>query len=447
MGIWRRWADSGAHSNIALFGAGAMGRGIIHRLNLTPWMRPAVVINRSVENGLMAFKAAGIDPNDVVVSDDPDELAAAIESENPALSASPDVIEALDSIDTVVEATGALDYGARVVLGSLEAGKHVVSLNAELDATIGFLLHDTARRRGVVYTISDGDQPGVILRHMEFVSGMGFAITAAINCKRNLDVHQNPETSRGYANRDNHSLTMATAFGDGTKMQIENAVVANVTGLVPDLRGMHGVETTLERACDDLMEATGQRGVVEFTLGGDFAGGIGVIGYAEDPAMVQVYMRTAKMGDGPFYFFFRPYHLLHFELPVTVAEVSLDRHGLGVPGIPPVADVVAIAKRDLNPGDTLDGIGGFTCYGHIDTVEGAAGLLPMGLAEHARIVRRVAQDEPITMDDVELESSAEIVRLRGEQDGLVSRHRDLERSQLTHEVGPTPIFLGDFNVV
>ena len=421
MGIWQRWAASGAQLNIAVFGAGAIGRGIVHKLNRTPGMRPAVLINRSIENGLRAFEAAGIDSNDVVVSDDSDELAAAIGSEIPALSASPEVIQGLESIDMAVEATGALDYGARVVLGSLEAGKDVVSLNAELDATIGFLLYDAARRRGVVYTISDGDQPGVILRQTELVSGMGFEIVAAINCKRNLDVHQNPETSRGYANRDNHSLTMTTAFGDGTKMQIENAVVANLTGLVPDRRGMHGVETTLERACEDIMETVSRRGVVEFTLGGDFAGGIGVIGSAEDPDMVQPYMRTWKMGYGPDYFFFRPYHLVHFELPVTVAEVALDRHGLGVPRARPIADVVAIAKRDLNPGDALDGIGGFTCYGHIDTVEGAKGLLPIGLAEHARMTRGVAQDEPITMDDVELDPSAEIVRRRGEQDRLVSR--------------------------
>lgn len=133
----------------------------------------------------------------------------------------------------------ALDYGARVIFGAIEAGKHVISMNAELDVTIGALLHHAARDAGVIYTISDGDQPGVMLRQIEFVTALGFEITAAINCKRVLNLHQDPAVSRQYANRDNTSLTMTTAFGDGTKMQIENVVVANITGLVPDRRGMH----------------------------------------------------------------------------------------------------------------------------------------------------------------------------------------------------------------
>jgi predicted homoserine dehydrogenase-like protein len=118
------------------------------------------------------------------------------------------------------------------------------------------------------------------------------------------------------------------------------------------------------------------------------------------------------MGDGPDYFFFRPYHLIHFEIPVTIAEVMLDRRGLGEAAAEPVAEVIAIAKRDLRPGDALDGIGGFTCYGEIDTVNGAEGYLPIGLAAHARIRRPVGQDEPIPLDSIELDESAEIVVLR-----------------------------------
>jgi predicted homoserine dehydrogenase-like protein len=421
MSTWQRWQDSGKGVEIVVVGTGFIGRGILHRLERTPAMRAALVVSRNTENALLALKAAGQDPDKVVISNDPAELASAISSAIPALTSSAEVISALDGIDLVVEATGALDYGASVVLGAIDSGKHVVSMNAELDATIGWLIHESARRRGVCYTISDGDQPGVMLRHLNFVSGMGFEISAAVNCKRNLDVHQNPEASRGYANRDSTSLTMTTAFGDGTKMQIENAVVANASGLVPDKRGMHGVETTLARAAQDIMAVLSRRGVVEFTLGGDFGGGIGIIGHADDPEMVQPYMRYSKMGEGPDYFFFRPYHLLHFELPITIAEVILDGRGLGEPIEKPVAEVVAIAKRDLDAGEPLDGIGGFTCYGHIDTVGGAKGLLPIGLSEHARVKRSVRQDEPIAMDDVELDESAEIVKLRGIQDESQSR--------------------------
>ena len=414
MGIWQRWQEETPRANIAIAGAGFIGRGLAFRLERTQGMNPALIINRTVESGVLAYKLAGRDPNDVIVSDDADELASAIGSGTAAVTSSLEALE-LEEIDVVVEATGALDYGARVVLNAVEAGKHVVSMNAELDATIGSLLHETARQRGVVYTISDGDQPGVILRQADFVQGMGFEITAAINCKKNLDVYQDPEASRGFASRDSTSITMTTAFGDGTKMQIENAVVANVLGLVPDRRGMHGVKTDLANACGDIMAVLKRRGVVEYTLGGDFGGGIGIIGYAEDAEMIQPYMRYSKMGDGPDYFFFRPYHLIHFELPVTIAQVLLDEQPLGTTNGPPVTDVIAIAKRDLNPGDELDGIGGFACYGHIDGAESAAGLLPIGLAEHGRITRPVKKDDPIPLDGVDLNAAADIVKLREQQ--------------------------------
>ena len=382
-------------------------------------MNAALVVNRSVENGILAFKAAGLDPGTVLVSDDPDRLAEAIASRRPAVSPSHEVLAALDGVDVVIEATGALDHGAQVVLGAIHAGKHVISMNAELDATIGALLHHSAQQSGVVYTISDGDQPGVMLRQIEFVTALGFEITAAINCKRVLDLYQDPDVSRQYATRDNTSLTMTTAFGDGTKMQIENAVVANVTGLVPDRRGMHGVETTVATAAEDIMAVLSRRGVVDYTLGGDFGGGIGVVGFAEDPEMVQPYMRYSKMGDGPDYFFFRPYHLLHFELPITIAEVLLDGRGIGAPVRAPITDVIAIAKKDLSPGERLDGIGGFTCYGHIDTVEGAEGALPIGLADHGVIKRSIARDDPIGSDDVEIDEEAEIVRRRRSQEEMI----------------------------
>ena len=197
-------------------------------------------------------------------------------------------------------------------------------MNAEVDATIGWLLHHEAAAAGRIYTIGDGDQPGVLLRQLDFVSLMGIEMVAAVNCKRNLDVHQNPDDSRPYAERDGTSVLMTTAFGDGTKMQIENAVVANLTGLVPDRRGMHGVSTTVERAADDISAAISRHGVVEYTRGGDFGGGVGVVGLRRGP-MVQPYMRYGKLGDGPYYFYFRPYHLLHFEVPMTIADVVLDR--------------------------------------------------------------------------------------------------------------------------
>jgi predicted homoserine dehydrogenase-like protein len=424
LGIWRRveeWALKGNEIRVAVVGAGYVGRGIVYRLERSLGMRTAMVVNRTVGHAVRALELAGLDPRSIVVSEDTDELALAIEAGVPAVASSLEVLSALEGIDVVVEATGAIDFGADAVLTALRAGKDVVSMNAEVDATIGYLLHHVAFESDSIYTISDGDQPGVLLRQCEFVQEMGFDIVAAVNCKRNLDVHQSPESGQAYAARDTTSLLMTTAFGDGTKMNVENAVVANATGLVPDCRGMHGVRTTLERAAQDIPKALLRRGVVEYTLGGDFAAGVGVVGHADDLEMIQPYMRYLKMGDGPHYFFFRPYHLVHLEAPVTIAEVTLDRMPLGRPIGPPVAEVVAVAKRNLERGERLDGIGGFTSYGQIDTIEGAEGLLPIGLAEHARLVRAVPQDAPIPLDFVELDPDALIVRLRQQQEELVTR--------------------------
>ena len=421
MGIWsrmERWAEEGNEARVAVVGSGFVGRGLVHRLERSPGMRPALVVNRTIARAVSAYDAAGGGPGTVVVSDDADELGDAIAARIPAVTASFDIIEDLDGIDVVVEATGAIDEGACVVLRALESGKHVVSMNAEVDATIGHLIHSVAASTGSVYTISDGDQPGVLLRHIEFARGLGFEIAVALNCKRNLDVHQTPDSGREYAARDSTSELMTTAFGDGTKMNIENAVVANLTGLVPDRRGMHGVRTTLSTVVNDLLQVLSRTGVVDYTLGGDFAAGVGVIAHTDDPQAVGPYMRYFKMGEGPDYFLFRPYHLVHLEAPVTVAEVALDRIPLGKPHGAPVAEVVALAKRDLAPGERLDGIGGYTCYGQIDSAGRCRGLLPIGLANHARVVRPIRMDEVISLDDVELDLEAPIVELRQRQDTM-----------------------------
>jgi predicted homoserine dehydrogenase-like protein len=420
MALLARLADRAAERGdvaVAVVGTGFMGRGLVQQISLTRGMRVALVVARRPEIGVEICAAAGL--AEPVVGDDPTSLAAAIADGVPAVTRDPAATGELDTIEVVVEATGALEYGARLILGALKAGKDVVSLNAELDATIGHLLHAEAERTGAVYSIADGDQPGVLLRQIEFVAGMGLEIVAAVNCKRNLDVHQNPDDSRPYAERDRTSVSMTTAFGDGTKMQIENAVVANLTGLAPDRRGMHGVMTTLDCAVADVTGVLSRRGVVEYTLGADFGGGVFVIGRSENEA-ARHYLRYSKLGEGPDFLFFRPYHLMHFEVPLTIAQAVLDRRPLGRPVAPPVAEVVAVAKRDLRAGEELDGIGGFCCYGHVDTAEGAESFLPIGLAGHGRVVESVPIDQPIPLAAVELDDQAELVRLRARRDALAA---------------------------
>jgi len=424
MSVWerlRRLESEDRPARVAVVGAGYVGQGLVHRLERTAGLRAALVVNRTLSAGVEAYERVGHDRRHIVVSDEPGELAAAIDGFLPAVTAAAEILPALEEIDVVVEATGAIDHGATVMLACLEAGKDVVSINAEADAAIGYLLHQVAEQHDAVYTISDGDQPGGMLRQIELAEGMGFEVVAAVNCKRHLDVHQTPATSAPYAERDGTSLAVTTSAGDGTKMQIECAVVANVAALPPDRRGMHGVPTTLEHALDDVLATVSRRGVVEHTVGGDFGAGVFVIARSPEHDLVRRPLRFFKMGDGPDYLFFRPNTLVHFEMPITIAEVVLDHQPLGVPVGPPVAEVVAVAKRDLVAGEALDGIGGFTCYGQIDIIEGAAGLLPIVLAEHARLRAPVGRDQPVPLDAVELDEEAPIVSLRRRQDQLIGR--------------------------
>ena len=422
MGVWQQLAEraaAGSSAKVAVIGAGYVGSALVHRLVRTPGLDPVLVVNRDLDRGRAAWVGAGTDPGTVCTSDDPEILGDAIARGVPALTAVPDAV-ALEHLDVVVEVTGAIDYGATTILTALEAGRSVVSLNAEVDATIGHLLHRVARDHGAVYTIADGDQPGGMLRTYAWVSAMGFEPVLIANCKRHLDRRQNPTTSAPYAERDGTSIAITTAAGDGTKLQIECAVVANATGFVPDCRGMHGVATTLEHAIVDLRHAESRDHVVEYTVGGDFAAGVFVIGRSHDHEQVARSMRFYKMGSGPDYLFLRPHTLAQFEMPETIADVWINGHALVTPPGPPVADVVAVAKRDLRAGELLDGIGGYTCYGHIDTWERADGLLPIAFAHGARLRSDVVRDAPIALDAVELDDGTPIVALRARQDTMLA---------------------------
>jgi predicted homoserine dehydrogenase-like protein len=239
---------------------------------------------------------------------------------------------------------------------------------------------------------------------------MGFDVITMLNCKRHLDVLQNPSSGAGYAARDTTSAHMTTAFGDGTKMQVEQAVVANATGMVPDVRGMHGLETTQDKLIKDLTATVSAHNLVEYTLGGDFGAGVGVVARHPDHQLHKKSLSLYKMGDGPDYFFFRPYHLVHLELPLTIAEVLLDGEALATVTQPHSVEVVAIAKKTLRAGEQLDCIGGYCAYGHIDQYEHSTEFLPIGLVEFATMTRDVPVNEPIPLNSLTLDDSMTVVQ-------------------------------------
>lgn len=416
----RAFEKNNGSACIAIVGAGYVGCGVLHTLRTTPAMSPRILVNRNVSKATDALKSAGVDDADIVVVDDATSMSEAMAANRFVVTDNHELL-ANAPVDIVIEATGAIDYGTKVILSALKSGQHVVSFNAEVDSLLAWLFHREARSNNVVYTIADGDQPGALLRLAEQVEAMGFNINAMLNCKRHMNLHQNPSSGAGFSARDTTSALMTTAFGDGTKMQVEQAVVANVAGMPPVTRGMRGIETTVETLIEDttslwsdtstLQTETSSAGYIDYTLGGDFGAGVGVIASHPEGQHHSKAMALYKMGPGPNYFFFRPYHLVHLELPLTIADILFFKEALGTVDEPHVATVVAVAKKDLARGDALDGIGGYCVYGLVDAYKNASQLLPIALAQYATMNSDVAQDQPLSLNDVVLDESVSVVQI------------------------------------
>jgi predicted homoserine dehydrogenase-like protein len=406
---------------LGLVGAGFMARGLINQvINSTPGMQLVVVCNRTPDKAHVAITEAGGTPIAVDSAAAVDRLGA---SEEVAVTDDIAVVTNSDRVDVIVDATGAVAFGAELALAAFAGGKHLVLLNAEVDATLGPLLVTKADAAGLVYSGADGDQPGVQMNLIRFVRQIGLIPRVAGNIKGLQDPYRNPTTQEGFAKRWGQDPWMVTSFADGTKVSVEEALVANAAGLTVHKRGMlgrdhHGHVDELTGMYDiDELRAMG--GAVDYVVGSQPGPGIYVLAEHDDPKQ-RHYLELYKLGTGPLYSFYTPYHLCHFEVPTTVARVAL----LGDPAIRPAGapqvDVVTMAKTDLKAGTELDRPGGYHYYGEAERadVTHRDRLLPLGLAEGATLLRDVAKDEVITYDDVQVPGGRLVDRLRAEQDEL-----------------------------
>lgn len=414
----------------AMVGAGFMGRGIaLQVLTAVPGMRLVAIANRTLSEAERAYREAGAE--EVKTVETVSQLEEAVSSGRYAITDDAMLLCQAGGIDAIIEVTGEIDFGSLVVLKAVEHGKHVILMNAELDATIGPILKVYADRAGVVYTNADGDQPGVIMNLYRFVKAIGCRPVLAGNMKGLQDPYRTPETQRSYAEKYHQKPRMVTSFADGTKISMEMAVVANGTGFKVGRRGMYGpsCEHVRDAAALFPMEQMLGTGLVDYVLGAEPAPGIFVIGYNDQPIQRR-YMYYYKMGEGPLYVFYTPYHLCHFEAPLTVARAVLFRDAALSPLSGPVVDVITAAKRDLKAGEELDGIGGFTCYGMAENSEvcQAENLLPMGLSGGCRLRRDIPRDRVLTYDDVELPEGRLSDTLRAEQNAHFTSSGALQRS-------------------
>jgi predicted homoserine dehydrogenase-like protein len=306
------------------------------------------------------------------------------------------------------------------VIAAINGGKHVVLLNAEVDGTVGSVLKAKADAAGVVLSGCDGDQPGVQLNLVRFVKGIGLTPLVCGNIKGLQDEYRTPATQKAFAEKWGQDPYMVTSFADGTKISFEQAIVANATGMTVEKRGMRGADhkghvDELTTAYDvDALRAAG--GVVDYVVGSQPGPGVYVLATHDDPKQ-RHYLNLYKLGEGPLYSFYTPYHLCHFEVPMTVARAVLFGDATMAPLGAPTVEVVTVAKRDLPAGTTIDGLGGYDSYGVAERADVTVteNLLPMGVAEGCVTTRDIAKDEVLTYADVELPPGRLVDELRIEQ--------------------------------
>ena len=401
-------AREGRPIRVGLIGAGFMARGVALQIALSvPGMRVAAIANRTLEGARRAYREA--DESGVCVVETLTQLERAIESGVPAITEDAMLLCRAAGIDAIIEVTGTIEHAAHVTLEAIAHRKHVVLMNAEIDGTIGPILKTYADRAGVVLTTADGDQPGVMMNLFRFVKGLGVKPVMCGNIKGLHDPYRNPTTQEGFARQWGQNPAMVTSFADGTKISFENAIVANGTGMRVGQRGMYGPTvapgTPIQEVADHYpLEAMLEGpGIVDYVVGAMPGPGVFVLGTHDHPKQ-QHYLSLYKLGNGPLYCFYTPYHLCHFEVPNTVARAVLFQDAALSPLGAPCVEVLATAKIDLKAGESIDGLGGYMTYGLAENADTARSqnLLPIGLAEGCTLKRDVPKDALLTFDDVEL---------------------------------------------
>jgi len=392
---------------VAVVGIGSTGRGLLLQSTITPGIRCVAIADIRLERAIAAAERFKCDYRVVRT---PDEMHDAITQGKLAICEDGDLVARCELLDVFIEATNSILAGGRHAITALEHGKHVVMMNYEADLMFGPWLAHLAEDKGLVYTVCDGDQPAVLRRLIDEVELMGFRLVMAGNIKGYLDRYANPTSIVPEADKRGLDYRMCTSYADGTKLCVEMAVLANGLGLRTTIPGMHGpravnVLNVFEHFDFDALWY-GRQGLVDYILGAEPKGGVFVVGYTEDRYQQEALASfPSRLGVGPYYVFARPYHLVHFEAMASVAEAALNRRAILKPDCGFRTNVYAYAKRPLRRGDTLDGIGGYTCYGLIENCshDGQEGL-PVCLADGVVLKRDVPRDERISLDDVEFDS-------------------------------------------
>lgn len=388
---------------IALVGTGFMGRGVFLQSVMTGLFDCQVVCDRRPESFLKFLNARGIA---YAVVQNSRELKNAFSKGILAVCSDVRLITDCRAVDGVVDATGDVHEAVTFCADILRNKKHLIMINSEADLMFGSYFAELARENKVVYTSCDGDQYGVLKRMIEEIKLWGFNIVMAGNMKGFLNRYANELTIADEADKRCFDHKMTACFTDGTKLNIEMALIANSEGYCTKKTGMFGPRVSHVRDVPTAFDLPklweDQNPFVDYILGAEPNGGVYVVGHSEDSYQKEV-LRTYKMGDGPFYVFYRPYHLCWFESAGSILDAIVHRKALMYPRRTLSTNVFAYAKKDLCPGDILDGPGGFTCYGLIENMEDQKDGegLPICLAETVRVKNTIKKDSKILLCDVD----------------------------------------------
>lgn len=400
--------QNGAPIKVGVIGAGQMGYGIVSQISTIPGMIVAGISDVNLDAAKRAsdaYNASAAEKVNILTSTDFKEI---VHSPN---------------VEVIVDATGVPEAGAKISLETLIAKKHLVLLNVEIDITVGPLMKKLYDAADLIYTGSDGDEPAATVQMYEFAKSMGMEVLVAGKGKNNaLKVSANPDTAQAEADSKGMNSHMLAAFQDGTKTMAEMNLLSNAIGYVPDVVGMHGISADLDGTVEklNLKENGGvlnSFGVVEYVDG--IAPGIFCIVKGQNEGVQHELNYLLKKGERDHHILFRPYHLCSLETPLTIARAVLEHDTAIVPLGAPISETVAVAKRDIKAGEKIDGIGGYCVRGVLETHADMKknGNVPIGLVGGTSVAKRDIKDGAfLTIDDIELDESTTVYKLRKLQD-------------------------------
>jgi predicted homoserine dehydrogenase-like protein len=435
--------DEGTPLKVGLIGAGTFGTQLLAQCAHMKGIRLNVVCDLDQERSYRTFAMSGVAREKVEVAEDVDALNGAIEKGVPCMTrSSSDLVHS--KVDMIIEATGNVEAGATHAYQSLLNGKHVMMVTVEADVVIGPLLKKMADRAGLVYSLAYGDEPCLAYEIFERATALGLRVIAAGKGTRFIPEFRKstPDVvfeKYGYTEKSDFKVNpkMFNSFLDGTKHSIEVTAISNMTGLLPDVRGLHFPGLDVREIPDTFsLKSKGgildSEGVVEAvssikldgsTIDRNLRGGVFCVVEApsrflrevmESYGLIIGIIQGTKTGQALLY---RPQHLVGIEAPITLAKAAVYHEPTGAPA-GWFSEVVTAAKKPLSAGTILDGEGGYTTYGLVEkaTVAFDGHLLPFGLSHDATLTRDIPEDGVITYDDVKLRTGSIAANLRMLQD-------------------------------